>query len=130
MVESPLRAVPVPSDHHRRAHLGRAQLERPSAPPISTPIAGSRPRRHASPRRGRLRFTAAAPLVLTTPCNDAYVNEFAVVGNTLSHPLGSKPGSQAAGGAPPFLPYAPCAVPCQEVEEGGGFFPKTPSPFR
>ena len=57
-----------------------------------------------------MRFTAAAPLALTTPRNDAYVNGFAVVGNTLSHLLGSKPGSQAAGGAPPFLPYVPPAL--------------------
>ncbi|WVZ89882.1 hypothetical protein U9M48_036231 [Paspalum notatum var. saurae] len=41
-------------------------------------------------------------------------------------PLNFKPTLHAAGGAPPYLPYAP-ANPCPEEEERRRFFPKTPS---
>ncbi|WVZ51852.1 hypothetical protein U9M48_002955 [Paspalum notatum var. saurae] len=97
---------PPPTSSPRRA---------PHVPTLAAsrcPSRRNRSRAAISARRRHLRFTGAAPPLLSTTGNEVKGERTPVDGNTSPGPVGFKTGHHAAGAAPPFPPRAPSPSAC------------------
>ncbi|WVZ79456.1 hypothetical protein U9M48_027032 [Paspalum notatum var. saurae] len=107
-VESPLRTVPEPLGCHRRVGRPHARLRRPSPPPFEAAPARTTPRRHAPPRRGRLRFTAPRRSSPSSKGDETLGETIAVDGSVFPDPVGFKSAASSRRRSPVFpSPRAP-----------------------